>query len=346
MSSRGARAGGVWRWLKAGFGLLVTVAFLVLLVRQVDLAALAAAFAGLAWPWLLLALALLAADYAMRILRWWWMLRAMSPTLPAAACVWPYLASIALNNVLPLRAGDALRAFGFRRQLQSPAMRVLGTLVLERLLDMTTLLTLFFVGLLAVPTDLFPHAITLSAAWLTGTTALALVALLLFAPRLPALVQWVVRRPELAALAWSDQMQGWGHSFVETFAVMRRPADALALLALSVIVWLLETGVFAVVATAFAADVGLPGALFAMATGTLSTLIPSSPGYIGTFDYFTLTALAAYGIDDATAAAVALSVHAVLWIPLTLLGLAYLLVRGPGLLTRAELAKTEQGGAP
>ena len=331
------------RWLKPAVGVAITLAFLWLIAAQVDAAALAAAFADLALPWLLAALALLASDYALRILRWWWMLRALAPGLPAAACAWPYLASIAVNNVLPFRAGDALRAFGFRRQLQSPAMRVLGTLVLERLLDMATLLALFFIGLLAVPTDIFPRAITLSAAWLTGTTALTLAALLLLAPRLPALVQWLAQQPALAERGWSERIGHWGQSFVETFAVLRRPADTLLLLGLSLAIWLLEASLFAVVALAFSAPTGSLGALFAAATGTLSTLIPSSPGYVGTFDYFTLTAFVAYGLPEARAAAIAFTVHAVLWLPLTVLGLGYLAVRGHGLLARATAAKAERG---
>lgn len=337
---------GPGRWLGPLLGLLVTAAFLGLIGYQVDLGAVAAAFASLTLPWLLAALALLAADYALRILRWWWMLRVLAPGLPPAACVWPYLTSIAINNLLPFRAGDALRAFGFRRQLRSPAMRVLGTLVLERLLDMTTLLGLFFAGLLAVPADRFPQAITLSAAWLTGTTALVLAALLLLAPKLPRLLQWAARRPALAELGFSERVLGWGQSLVATFAILRRPADLLALLGLSLAIWLLEAAVFGIVALAFGASVGPLGTLFATATGTLSTLIPSSPGYVGTFDYFTFTAFVAYGIPEAVAAAAAFAVHAVLWLPLTLPGLGYLLLRGRGLLAGASAAQAAAQSKP
>jgi uncharacterized protein (TIRG00374 family) len=335
------------RWLKPLLGLLVTVAFLWLIAWQVELGGLASAFAGLALQWLAPALVLLAADYALRILRWWWMLRSLTPGLPAAACAWPYLASISVNNVFPFRAGDALRAFGFRRQLRSPATRVLGTLVLERLLDMMTLLALFFVGLLAVPTDLFPRAIILSAAGLTGTAALTLAALLVLGPQLPALVDRLARQPALAERGWSERVGRWGQSFVETFAILRRPADALMLFGLSVAIWLLEAAVFGVVMLAFGESAGVPGTVFAMATGTLSTLIPSSPGYVGTFDYFTLTAFVAFGIPEATAAAAAFSVHAVLWLPLTVVGLTYFLLRCRGLLASvtaaSAAAQTDRG---
>ena len=77
--------------------------------RGLDPEALARAFSGLSVRAVLFALALMGAAHAVRIVRWWWMLRALEPDLPVAACISPFLASMALNNLLPLRAGDALR---------------------------------------------------------------------------------------------------------------------------------------------------------------------------------------------------------------------------------------------
>jgi uncharacterized membrane protein YbhN (UPF0104 family) len=145
------------RWVKPVFGVVVTCAFAWLLLHYVDVAGLTAAFANLSAPWLLLALAFLAAGYVVRIIRWWWMLRALEPDLDLSACIWPFLTSIAVNNTVPFRAGDALRVFGFRRQLRSPPMRVLGTLVVERLLDLLALLAFFFVGLLGLPSLTVQH---------------------------------------------------------------------------------------------------------------------------------------------------------------------------------------------
>jgi uncharacterized protein (TIRG00374 family) len=330
------------RWLKPMLGLTVTGLFLWLILDQVELQELVAAFSRLSLPWLVLALALLAVDYALRILRWWLMLRPGAPNLSPQACAWPYLASIAVNNVLPFRAGDALRAFGFRRELRSPATRVLGTLVLERLLDMATLLTLFFFGFQAVASDQFPPAIALAVAWLAGVTAATLAILMLLSPRLFELVRWAAHQPVIASRGWSATLERWGGDFVETFSVLRRAGSALALFGLSVAIWLAESGVFGAVALSIAPSTPSVAAVFATATGTLSTLIPSSPGYVGTFDYFTLVAFAAFGLPESQAAAIAFTVHAVLWVPLTLIGLSYLLFRGRGLLARS-LAASRSG---
>ncbi len=91
-------------------------------------------------------------------------------------------------------------------------------------------------------------------------------------------------------------------------------------MALSVLAWIFEGGVFATVAWSLQADVAPLGSWFSLALGTLATLIPSSPGYVGTFDYFTMLGLTSYGADRAVAAVFALLVHLLLWIPVTLVG--------------------------
>ncbi len=52
---------------------------------------------------------------------------------------------------------------------------------------------------------------------------------------------------------------------------------------------------FATVAWSLRTDASPLGPWFALSTGTLATLLPSSPGYVGTFDYFAMLGLVAYG---------------------------------------------------
>jgi hypothetical protein len=108
--------------------------------------------------------------------------------------------------------------------------------------------------------------------------------------------------------------------------IVRSPERALKLMAMSAVVWNCEGGIFAAVAKGLQYDGHVFGPWFALATGSLSTLIPSSPGYVGTFDFFTISGLTAYGASSSVAAATAFVVHGVLWIPLTVAGLTYLLL--------------------
>lgn len=121
---------------KLVLGLAVTAILAWLFARGLDTRALAEAFGRLSTATILLALAFIAAAHAVRIVRWWIMLRALDPGLPVGNCVQPFLIGMAFNHILPLRAGDTLRVVGFRRPLRSPAMRVLDTVVIERALDL------------------------------------------------------------------------------------------------------------------------------------------------------------------------------------------------------------------
>jgi uncharacterized protein (TIRG00374 family) len=316
------------RWLKPATGVAVTVGFLWLLGRGLDIRTLWQAIARLSLPILTLALAFLTIDYACRIVRWWWMLRAFAPHLPLGACAWPFLTSIAVNNVMPLRAGDALRVFGFRRQLRSPAARVLGTLVIERILDLIVLIGFFFVGLFGLPPGKFPERFIHVAAWLAGGCVVAVLALVLLAPWLASLIRRIEATPAVAQRKWAAAAAGHGLQLIDVMAVLKSPARLIFLLGLSILAWSFEGAVFATVARAVDSGAGASGPWFAMATGTLATLIPSSPGYVGTFDYFAAQGLAAYGSPSAVAVAFALTVHAILWAPLTIAGLAYLFFHG------------------
>jgi uncharacterized protein (TIRG00374 family) len=309
-------------------GLAVTAGFLWLLARGLDVEALGKAFAKLTIPFLFLALTFLVAGYMVRIFRWWWMLRTLEPSLPINACIWPFLTSIAVNNVLPFRAGDALRVFGFRQQLRSPAVRVLGTLVIERLLDLVVLLGFFFLGLIGLSDGVIPNAFVVAATWLAGLSITMVLTLILLTPWLDNIVRRIAAQKFFARRNLSSTILKHGTHLVEALALVRSLPRLLVLLGLSILTWVFEGAVFATVAMAIHADAEPLGSWFALATGTLATLIPSSPGYVGTFDYFAAQGLAAYGASPEVAVAFALTVHAVLWAPLTGAGLLYLILHG------------------
>jgi uncharacterized protein (TIRG00374 family) len=311
------------RWARPAIGLAVAGVFVWLLASRVEWTGVRRVLGAASPGPLVLALVLLAADMAVRIVRWWWMLRALDPALPPRRCVRPFLASLALNNTLPLRAGDVVRAFGFREALRAPPGSVLGTLVIERVLDLLVLLAIFFAGLVGVASGVFPHGYVAVGA---AAGALALGTLLVFVLA-PAAVLRRLRRLEAR---WSDhplagRVVRAAEHFVAALAALQSPLRALQLLALSVLAWVLEGAVYAGVAWSLHVGGAPLAPWFALATGTLATLVPGSPGYVGTFDYFAMLGLTAYGADRNVAAAFALLVHLVLWLPVTVAGGALLL---------------------
>ena len=314
------------RWLKLAIGLAATAGFVWLLAREVELDALSRAFAGLSVSTILLALALLAIGYGVRIARWWWMLRALEPTLPLGACAGPFLASIAVNNVVPFRAGDALRVLGFRHQLRVPVVAAAGILVVERVMDVVVLTGILCLGLWGLSDGALPRGFVVATVSLAGAGVVAILALVLLLPR--RFGERLPGRRFLAGRRWSEAVGRHSAHLAKALVVVRSPRRLAALVGLSVLAWFCEGAMFVTVAAALDAGMAAFGPWFALATGTLGTVLPSSPGYVGTFDYFAAQGLTAYGASPEVSVAFALSVHAVLWVPLTIVGLLYLALRG------------------
>lgn len=314
------------RWFKLSIGIAVAAGFSWLLVRELDWAEMQRAFSALSLSAIPVALTLLAFGWSLRIVRWWWMLRALEPTVALSACIVPFLSAMAVNNVMPFRAGDVLRIVGFQYQLRSPALRVAGTMVIERLLDVAVLVGLFFLGLLALPGDTFPRGFVVGVTWLAGALALALVALLLFAPRLGRVKKRLLESSFFASRRWLRIATRHIARLIEALSIVRSPKLLLVIVSLSIVSWVCEGAVFAILVAAFQIDTAPLAPWLSMAAGTLATTIPSTPGYVGTFDYFTAEGLAAYGVSAELAAAFALVVHVMLWLPVTVVGLPALLI--------------------
>jgi glycosyltransferase 2 family protein len=321
------------RWVRPLAGLAVGAIFVLLLTRRVEWNHVRQVLAGADWLPLAVGLLALTADMAARIGRWWWMLRAAQPDLSLGACVRPFLGSLALNNTVPLRAGDLVRVFGFRRTLRAPAAHVLGTLLLERVLDLLVLLAILFLGVLGT-SGRFPQPLLLLAALVGAAAAGGLLAVTLLPDRITALFQWLVLR-HFNRRNWAPKAARALGELTGSLGLLRSPQRATWLLGLSVVAWVFEGLVFVCVAWSLHVQVPWPAPWLSLAAATLSTLLPSSPGYVGTFDYFAAVGLTAYGATHAVAVAFALVAHLILWLPVTTAGVVGLLLgRRAGVPTR------------
>jgi uncharacterized protein (TIRG00374 family) len=269
------------------------------------------------------AMAALCVGYACRILRWQAMLVRANPTLRARDCADPLIASFAANNVLPFRAGDLMRAFVFNDRLHTTPVSVLATLFVERLLDLLMVILLLGLALAVFHLDVFRLVGLSSPLLLLG--AAAILAVLLFPQVLQPIVQSLAaltgRLP--AAAAVQQELR----TLNNTQGQLAAGGTMLCLLGWSAGAWLIEGGVYRLVAQSLSGIAAAQGAWLAVPVGTLATLIPSTPGHVGTFDYFTAQAMQLAGNEATAAAAFAFLVHMVLWLPPNVAGGPYLILR-------------------
>jgi uncharacterized protein (TIRG00374 family) len=310
------RAG--WKsWIRQVLGVAISLGCLVLVFRRVDFEALKLALAEFRWHFLAIGLVSLAIDYSARIERWAVMLRAAGAPVRTRQCIAPFLGSITLNNVLPLRAGDLVRALVFPSAIGVSRVTATASLVFERLIDLLTLLLSLGIGLLISPMPL-PEWIgkTVVIIAIIGVAALAII--VVFGRPLVAMLEWFARRFERSKPI--AKLIRLAASLVEQLGSMGSVRTMLRVLSLSAIVWAGEAGLFWAMFQGLDLHAGYPSALMVMAIATLSTLVPSSPGYVGPFHLAAFAAVRALGGADAQAASFAVLAHLSLWLPTTVAG--------------------------
>jgi len=139
-----------------------------------------------------LAVALYAAATFVRAERWRLLLRFNAATPVRADCQALTCVGYMGNNVLPARAGDAMRVLYMTPRAGTPARTVIGTLVAERVLDVAVLFTLY--GVLAV---------SLGASGLSGRRFVFAGAVLACAIVAAAVAALVLHRRGQIARAWA-----------------------------------------------------------------------------------------------------------------------------------------------
>jgi uncharacterized protein (TIRG00374 family) len=225
------------------------------------------------------------------------------------------------NNTLPARAGDLLKVALTTRRTPLSGAEVLGAAVAERVLDAVCLGTLF----------LLLGGLVLTEA---GLPAAHLVGALLVALALLGVAAWMLPRLE------HDHPRV--QQVVHFVARMLRPSRALlspggALLLLgTVLIWVLEASVYAAVADAVGLGLGGLDALYLVALTNLVAMVPAAPGYVGTFDAAVLFGVRAL-TGSSGGAAYVVALRLVLFVPITLVGLALLVARHGGLRTLRQL---------
>jgi uncharacterized membrane protein YbhN (UPF0104 family) len=113
--------------------------------------------------------------------------------------------------------------------------------------------------------------------------------------------------------------------FVEGLAALRQGRTLVAVLALSIAAWLAEATMYYVIMLGFPFPAQPAAALLGAAAANIGTMIPSSPGYVGTFDLpLQIVLTEVFGVPLAQATSYTLVLHAALVVPVVALGLFFL----------------------
>jgi uncharacterized protein (TIRG00374 family) len=314
--------GGIVRLI---VGCALSVVCLYFVFRNIKFEEVGRALATFHWPYLVVGILSLAVGYTARIFRWKLLLEACGPKVTAAACASPFLASIALNNVLPFRLGDVVRALVFPAALGVTKTGATATLVLERLVDLLTLLVCLAVAASFFPKGALPASVVDIVIVLAVLGSAALLGLILFTGLIVRLVRWLATRLEPKAPQKVISILRAIADLVAALQSISRMRTIVAALAISFVAWAGELGLYLALMQGIGMTFSLPGGLLLMSMATIATLVPSSPGYVGPYHLAAFTAAHLMGGSATQAMTLAVLCHLGVWLPTTIAGATVML---------------------
>jgi len=320
-----------WRfWL----GLAITIVSVWIVVRGIPIGEVVAAMQRVNfWTLLLASAPFYVLSVYLRALRWRHLTdpvaKIETSTLFRAASI-GFLA----NNLLPLRMGEIIRSVTLANEAGVSRSAILGTVVIERVLDVVAVLLLAAVSLSWVGAQSDAAGILQEGSILLLPVALAPLAVL-FALRvapepLIAFALWCLRpAPTRAAELAERVLRGFG----DGLGALGRGGHLVWIAVYSVLIWLVaSTGPILIGFWAFGPEVvdfaspreALLTSWVLLAAVGVAVALPSAPGFIGPYQLAFQAVLVRFGVEPAAALAMGVLVWAAFWITLTVQGIVVL----------------------
>jgi glycosyltransferase 2 family protein len=304
--------------LQVCLGLGVGALFLWLALRGVSKDELRTLFGAVSLKWVALAFAFYVGSLFFRVIRWHILLSALV-SVSRSRVAEALLVGYAFNNLLPARLGELVRADYAKRRFGVSRSAAVGSIVIERLWDGLIVVLCLSAGLLVISLlrERLPEGFdTLQLISLIGALGASFVLLSVGG------VLWIRHKafdlPALVQRLLADLSDG-----LQTFWRV----DTIQLLLLSGGVWLLEGGAMWSVVRSLDVTLGMAQSAVLLGAASLSTLIPTAPGYLGSYQFAFALTLSTFGFSMAIGIVAASIAQVFLLGPVTAIGIAIYMLR-------------------
>lgn len=267
---------------------------------------------------ILLLFCVLLAGYFIRTWRWKVLLNAARLSYGFGELYINFVISIGINNLVPLRAGDVYRVLGVEGSATKG--QLLGTLFVERILDAFSLVLLFLLWTLIGGVAFSYKVLYFPAIFIVVLALLGLMSYYFSKnnSRMPVLQKY--------------------KEIIYRFFVQLKDFVSYKVLLFSLIIslagWLPETLIFYLVSKQQHLLVSYTSTALTHSAATLSTMVPSSPGFIGTFHYASYTVMSGAGVSSDQSLVFATLVHFFLWAPSVVLLPFFLILKRFGFIDK------------
>jgi glycosyltransferase involved in cell wall biosynthesis/uncharacterized membrane protein YbhN (UPF0104 family) len=270
----------VKRWLRLGLQTAFGLFLLWLWLRTVSLPEVATHARVQSWAAVVLMIALFLVTSVIRARRWLLLLRPLAPVGMVRAFAMSAAGGL-LNYVIPIRSGDAARAWWLWRRHRVPAGSALATIVIDKACDLAGVaLVLAILEIVAATGAVSAPRGLLGAAALAVALLSAVLGTALLGPRIArsSLARRILPARFAAALA------GQAFAFRAGARGLWTPALAGRLAALTAFALLIDAFNFTLLFAAVGVQVPTWQAMAAYPALLLSFAVPAGPGYLGNLE--------------------------------------------------------------
>lgn len=304
-------------------GILISAVFLYLAFRKISFRHMILAQEKVNYWYLAPAAVFLFLSLWFRAYRWGIFFRPMKP-MRMRNLFSSLLIGYMANNVLPFRLGEFLRAYSIGKAEDFSKVASFATIVLERIIDVITLLIFLGVALLFQP---FPHYVKNSGLIIFIICASALLFMVFLVIRTEGTLLFYRKFTRFIPQKISHRGENVLRSLIDGLAILRSPRYCFMIALHSALIWLSYVMIVHMLVYAFNFQIDYGLTLLASVTilvmTAISVSVPSSPGYIGTYHYLVMLGLEIYKVPSSTALTFAVVLHLFTMLPMTFIGLYY-----------------------
>ena len=332
--------------LRAVLVFVLTIGLLAFFFKDVKLGDVWAATRGADAGLLIVSVIVTMMTYALRALRWQYLLAPIGRTHFWTAFQTTVI-GFAASFLLPARPGEVLRPYLLAKREGLPATAAFATIILERLLDLVTVLLLFgtfvlFVDPASLSADPATYARVKTGGLIAAAGSIAGLAILsLLAGRPERMGAWALRLERVLPARLARMVARFVEGFAQGLAVLRRPTHLIGSVVLSFPVWLsIALGIY-VTSHAFHMTFSYVGSFLVMTLLVVGVMMPT-PGQVGGFhEMYKLAVMTFFGVSKDAAVAGAIVLHAISFVPVTLLGLVFMAREGLSFGRMRDLAASQ-----
>ncbi len=318
------------------FGFFLSAIFLILSIYSLDFRHIAQSFRSADYRFVFVSIILFLLSNVIRSMLWGKLLGKID--ISHFRLFFHLMLGLMANNIFPARLGEFVRAYSVGSEAHISRTRVFSSIIIERILDVVWL----FIFVLSA---FFLHGISMWPIYIARFTFGLLVLVFLFfffffklREKCIDLILLIVPQGIRARL--EVNLKFYSSMLISGFETLSIQ-DMLIAILLSFFSWVMW--IFFLKTSLLIFHLNLTWLQTILLTGVinLGVMIPSAPGYIGTFQFVTIKGLSLFNIDPNTAFSFSILFHSLWYIPTTIIGILSMFYLGENIFVR-DVKKIKQ----